>query len=147
MIDGHEGAAKTFGAHLTDESLDSLAPPSSDSLLPRLELSQAVSPWVPSLELDEQFECRLIRMLLEALHHLLPVILKDVLPSAPGLVAEPSIRFWPDDHAACASVLTPQIHASEECFVLLAGKSTLGTGCTTLLTRTELERYVQACGG
>lgn len=40
------------------------------------------------------------------------------------LVVEPTIRLRPNDNTACASCLAPQIDPSDECFVLLAGKST-----------------------
>jgi hypothetical protein len=39
-----------------------------------MELAQAVPPGVTSLELDEQFECGLIRSLVETARHLLPML-------------------------------------------------------------------------
>ena len=103
---------KDVTRHLTDEALNGLLPPHPHSLLQRIKLSRAVPPRVTRLELDQQFKCGLIRALLKTLHHLLPMVLKDVRTSAPRLVAQPSIRFWANDDAACASVLAPPIDAS-----------------------------------
>ena len=93
------------------------------SLLQRVKLSQAVSSRMTGLELDEKFKCGLIWMLFKALCHLLPMVLEDIGTSTARFVAAPTIGFWPNDDAACASVLAPAIDASEERFVLLAGKS------------------------
>ena len=65
----------------------------------------------------------MIRAFLEALHHFRPVVLEGARASAPRLVAAASIRLWADDHAACASVLSPEIDASQERPVLLSAKS------------------------
>ena len=108
---------------VVDEALDSFLPPYPHSLLKRIELSQAVPAWVAGLELDEQFECGLIRLLLETLRHLLPMIFEDVRAPAARFVTEPSIRFGADDDAACASISTPEIDAPQERLVLPAGKS------------------------
>jgi len=89
-----------------------------------MKLSEAVSSRVARLELDEKFERRLIRSLLEALHHLIPVLFKNVGTAAARFVAEASVRFWSNDHAASTSVSAPEVYAPEERFVLLRGKST-----------------------
>jgi hypothetical protein len=65
-------------------------------------LSQAVSAGIPSLELDEKFQRCLIRALLKALHHFVPVLLEDVWTSATWFVAEPPVRFGANDYAARA---------------------------------------------
>ena len=49
---------------------------------------------------------------------------KDIGASTTRFVAEPTIRFWPDDNAACASRLAPETDPSDERFVLLRGKPT-----------------------
>jgi hypothetical protein len=75
------------------------------ALLQGVKLSQAVSPWITGLELNEEFKRSLIRMFFKAPRHLLPMVPKDIRTSTLRFVAEPTIRFWPDDNAACASRL------------------------------------------
>ena len=77
-----------------------------------MKLSQAIPPRVTRLELDQQFKCGLIRVLLKTLHHLFPMVLEGVGTSSPRLVAKPSISLRADDNAARESVLSPLIDAS-----------------------------------
>lgn len=74
--------------------------PSPDALLQRVKLSQAVSPRVAGLELDEKFKGGLIWLVFKAHGHLCPMVLEDIGASASRLVIEPTIRFGPDDNAA-----------------------------------------------
>jgi hypothetical protein len=67
--------------------LHGLLAPRPYSPLQRVELSQAVPPWMTGLELDEKFERGLIRTLFKALRHLLPVVLKDIGTSTLRFVA------------------------------------------------------------
>ncbi|OWK21440.1 hypothetical protein AJ88_23600 [Mesorhizobium amorphae CCBAU 01583] len=89
-----------------------------------MKLSQAVSSGVTGLEFDEKFKGGLIRTLFKAPCHLFPVVLKEIGTSTTRFVVEPTIRLRPNDNTARASRLAPQIDPSDECFVLLAGKST-----------------------
>ena len=97
---------KDVTRYLTDEALNGLLPPHPHSLLQRMKLSQAVPPRVTRLELDQQFKCGLIRVLLKTLHHLFPMVLEGVGTSSPRLVAKPSIGFRADDDAVHASSLS-----------------------------------------
>jgi hypothetical protein len=84
--------------------LHGLLPPRPYALLQRVQLSQAVSPGITGLELNEEFKRRLIRMFFKASCHLLPMVLEDIGTSTTRFVAEPPIRFWPDDNAARAQL-------------------------------------------
>ncbi len=85
-----------------------------------MKLSRTVFSRVAGQELDEKFECGLIRLLFKAPSHLLPIVPKDIGTPATRLVAEPTINVG----AACASFLAPETDPSDEHFVLFAGKST-----------------------
>src|SRR6202790_3498362 len=65
-----------------------------------------------------------VRSRIEALSHLCPVVFEDIGRAAARFVAEASVPFWPDDHTTGAGISPPDIHAPEERFVLLPGKST-----------------------
>jgi hypothetical protein len=45
-------------------------------------------------------------MFFKASCHLVPVVLEDIGTSTTRFVAEPTIRFWPDDNAASAGRLS-----------------------------------------
>ena len=66
---------------------------------------------VPSLEFDQQFQGRLIRVLVKALRHLFPVFLEVIWTVAAWLFAEESVRFLHEDDAACLSILPPEIYS------------------------------------
>ena len=80
--------------------------------------------WVAGLELNQQFECGLIRLLFKASSHLFPMVPENIGTSTTGFVAEPTIRLGPNDHAARASLLAPDTDPTNERFVLFAGKPT-----------------------
>ena len=114
---------KDVTRHFVNETLDRLLSPYPHSLLKRMELAQTVPARVAGLELNEQFECGLIRSLVQTARHLLPMIFEDLRAPAPRFITEPSIRFGADDNAARKSISTPQIDAPQECLVLPGGKS------------------------
>jgi hypothetical protein len=80
--------------------------------------------WVAGLELDEEFECGLIRLLFKASSHLFPMVPEDIGTSTTRFVAEPTIGLGPNDDAACSSRLAPETDPLDERFVLFAGKPT-----------------------
>ena len=87
-----------------DETLDGLLPPDPYSFLEGVQLSLTVSTWVTNLELDEQFECGLVRLLLETLHYLRPVVLEDIAMATSPFVIEHSVGPRADRYAASASI-------------------------------------------
>jgi hypothetical protein len=88
-----------------------------------MQLAQTVLARVAGLELNEQFECGLIRSLVETARHFFPMVFEDLGAPAPRFITVLSIRFRADNDAARASISTPQIDAPQECLVLPGGKS------------------------
>jgi hypothetical protein len=88
-----------------------------------MQLAQVVPARVTRLELDEQFECGLIRFLVETARHLLPMLFEDLRTAAPRFVAVQSIRSGPNDDAARECISTPQGNALQERLVLPRGES------------------------
>jgi hypothetical protein len=89
ISDGGGGHVSRLAADLSNEPLDRLLPPFSHPLLQGVELPQAITSWVASLELDEKLKCGLIRIFLKTQHHLPPVVVEDIRTSAAYRMAAP----------------------------------------------------------
>ena len=103
---------------LIEQSRYGLLPPGSYALLQGIQLPSAIPARVATLELNKQFERGLVRLLLETLHHLCPVILEDIATDPLPFVIEHSVGLCADSYTAGASVFPPAIHASEKRSIL-----------------------------
>ena len=101
--------ASDFG----DETLDGLLARGPHPLLQRVELTQAVSTWVSSLELDEQLKGSLVRFFLKTVDHFPPVLHEDIRRPPAWLIAHLPIGLRTDDDTSRTSVLAPSIDAPE----------------------------------
>src|SRR5678815_3921993 len=88
-----------------------------------MQLAQVVPARVTGLELDEQFECGLIRSLVETARHFLPMLFEDLRTAPSRFVAVQSIRSRPNDDATRECISTPQVNAPQERLVLSWGES------------------------
>lgn len=64
---------------------------------------------ITSLELNEEFECRLIRLCFQALEHFLPMFLEQIPASATRFVGQTPLLEGLDDDATGARMLSPAL--------------------------------------
>lgn len=108
-------------AYGSNESLHSLLPPDSYSLLQCVELPHLVVPWIPRLELDKQLEGRLIGLHFQALRHLRPVLFEGIPGAAAGLGE--SVGLGADLYTSGLRVAAPAVHTPKQRRVLPRSKA------------------------
>jgi hypothetical protein len=77
---------------------------------------------VSRLELDEKFECCLIRLPFQTLNHFRPMIQELILAPAARLISQTSVLEVLDDDATCTSMLPPALDAPVQRAVLPQSK-------------------------
>ena len=83
---------------------------------------KSVTPRISRLELNQELKCGLIGIGLQALGHLVPLVLELAGASTARLVAKATVSFVAYFNASRSSILAPEIYATEQLSVLLEAK-------------------------
>ena len=101
-----------------DEALRGVTAPCPYTPLQCTQVSRMVSVGIARSELDEKLERGLIRLRLQALNHLRPVVFEEIRASSARFVGQTAVVEVLDDDATDASIPPPSFHAPVERAVL-----------------------------